>query len=40
MLGFMRERFDAHEHNLNPGTMHALSEIGVSGAWNCLEAAL
>lgn len=32
-----RERFDAIERNLDPGTIHALTEIGVSSGWNCLE---
>ena len=32
-----RERFDAIERNLDPGTIYALTEIGVSSGWACLE---
>ena len=32
-----RQRFDVLELNLDPGTIHALSEVGVSRGWNCLE---
>ena len=34
---YERERFDAIERNLDPGTIWALTEIGVSNGWNCLE---
>jgi ubiquinone/menaquinone biosynthesis C-methylase UbiE len=37
MIGFMRERFDALDHNFNPGTIHSLSEIGVSGGGSISE---
>ncbi len=32
-----RERLAALEHNLDPGTISALTEIGVLNGWNCLE---
>ncbi len=32
-----RQRFDALERNLDTGTINALSDIGVSSGWNCLE---
>ena len=32
-----RERLAALERNLDPGTIYALTEIGVLNGWNCLE---